>query len=285
MSTVAFVGSKGGTLKTGCALSVSALLAAAGLRVVLVDCDPQASSTEALPEAAASRGSGAVAAWRAVRRPLTAPLVPVPLAAVAAGGGALWLARSGPLATARAEAIADHVRRAHAGVDVVVVDTLPVMGDVVTGVVQAADVVVVPTEATFDAAGALARTMLHVETAAPRALRRVVLTRMPRPGAGGRFVGDVRAMMATTWAGHLYPVEIPAAVVGAEANASRTPAALYRPRHALAAAYRALALAISDDLDVAVPALAAQVAADSAGAARRRAARGAARPHSALATV
>ncbi|HEX8696981.1 MAG TPA: ParA family protein [Longimicrobium sp.] len=128
---LAFVGAKGGTLKTASVAAVSHLLAEAGARVVMVDFDPQADLTSRSGFARLSEPLGADPVQ--VRYPREPELD-------------LWLLRGGrPLEGIDFEAALRHLGRA-AGMaaDVVVVDTPPALGPITTAAVREASLVIVP---------------------------------------------------------------------------------------------------------------------------------------------
>lgn len=246
-STVAFIGAKGGTLKSACTLSVGTDLARRGLRVALVDCDPQGTTTRALPH---RLDDGAEAPLRTVADPLDAEPVDVELEPVRAAGGALRVYRSGALFwNARRDQVARHIRRAAAGVDVVLVDTVPVLGDIALAAAAAADLVVVPTAPTADDLDAVDYVVAAIHESVDPAKRiRIVLTKAI---AGRRNTREAITMLGDKYPGMLYPTVVPHRTTGETANMYLRPAVLYDAAvgdGSLAAAYTALATHIARDI-------------------------------------
>lgn len=128
---LAFVGAKGGTLKTASVAAVSHVIAAAGARVVMVDFDPQADLTS-----------------RSGFTRLADPLEAEPVRVHYRGEPELdlWLLRGGrSLEGIDFDAARRHLARAtRVDADVVVVDTPPALGPITTAVVREAALVIVP---------------------------------------------------------------------------------------------------------------------------------------------
>jgi chromosome partitioning protein len=245
--TVAFIGAKGGTLKSACTLSVGTELARRGLRVALVDCDPQGTTTRALPTL---DESGEEVPIRTVADPLTSDPVDVALQPVAAGGGTLAVFRSGALLwKARREQVVRHIRRAQAAADVVLVDTVPVLGDIALAAAAAADLVVIPTAATADDLDAVDYVVAAIQesVAADKAIR-IVLTKVI---AGRRNTRDAVQLLGEKYGDRLYPTAIPHRTTGETANMYLRPAVIYDAvmgDGSLTAAYRGLTAHIARDL-------------------------------------
>jgi chromosome partitioning protein len=131
--TLSFIGAKGGTLKTASAAAVAHVLAKAGIRIVMVDLDPQGDLT--------TRSN-----FGRVADPLTAE--PVAVRYEGEPELPLWLLRGGrSIEAADSDAIRRHLRRAEAlDPDLVVVDTPPALGPATRAAAAAAAFVVVPSE-------------------------------------------------------------------------------------------------------------------------------------------
>lgn len=246
-SCVAFIGAKGGTLKSASVLSVGAELARRGLRVALVDCDPQATTTRALP---ISDANGNEVPIRTVPNPLEAESVDVALEETSSGGGVLAVYRSGPLLwNARRDQIVRHIERAKSAYDVVLVDTVPVLGDISLAAAAAADLVVVPTAPTADDLDAVDYVVAAIHESVDPAKRiRIVLTKVI---AGRRNTRDAIAMLGEKYPDFLYPTAIPHRATGETANMYLRPAIIYDALvgdGTLAAAYRALTSHIAADV-------------------------------------
>jgi chromosome partitioning protein len=128
---LSFIGAKGGTLKTASVAAVAHVIAKAGLRVAMVDGDPQADLT--------SRSG-----FSRVADPLAAD--PVRVQYEGEPPLDLWLLRSGrSLEGADLDAFRRHLLRA-AGLDVdlVVVDTPPALGPITTATLRASDLIIIP---------------------------------------------------------------------------------------------------------------------------------------------
>lgn len=245
--TVAFIGAKGGTLKSACTLSVGTDLARRGLRVAVVDLDPQATTTRALPE---EQADGTEAPVRTVAEPLTAEPVEIALEHVRAGGGALVLFRSGPLLwKEKRAAIVRHVERAKRAAQVVLVDTVPVLGDISLAAAAAADLIVIPTAATADDLDAVDHVVAAIrESVSPDKPVRIVVTKVI---AGRRNTREALQLLEEKYPGQLYPTVIPHRTTGETANMYLRPAVLYDAvvgDGSLAAAYKALAGHVARDL-------------------------------------
>ncbi len=128
---LSFIGAKGGTLKTASVAAVAHVIAKAGLRVAMVDGDPQADLT--------SRSG-----FARVADPLGAD--PVQVQYEGEPPLDLWLLRSGrSLEGADLDAFRRQLERAAAlEVDLVVVDTPPALGPITTAALRASSLVIIP---------------------------------------------------------------------------------------------------------------------------------------------
>lgn len=245
--TVAFIGAKGGTLKSACTLSIATQFARRGLRVAIVDCDPQATTTRALP---GTGEDGEEVPYRTVADPLEAPPVEVMLEQVRALGGTMLLFRSGPLLwKARQDEIVRHIQRAQAVADVVLVDTVPVLGDISLASATAAQLVVIPTAPTADDLDAVDHVVAAIQESVDADKHiRIVLTKVI---AGRRNSRDALELLSEKFPDLLYSTTIPHRTTGETANMYLRPAVLYDAivgDGSLASAYKALAEEIAADL-------------------------------------
>lgn len=130
---VSFIGAKGGTLKTASAAAVAHVLAKAGLRVVMVDLDPQGDLTT---RSNFSRVADPLAAEPVTVRYEGEPDLP------------LWLLRGGrSMEAADLEAVRRHLARADSlDPDLVVVDTPPALGPATRAAAALAEYVIIPSE-------------------------------------------------------------------------------------------------------------------------------------------
>lgn len=244
---VAFIGAKGGTLKSACTLSVGTELARRGHRVALVDCDPQATTTRALPT---RQTDGSEAPLTTVPDPLVAESMCVELEQVTAGGGSLSVFRSGaPFWKAQRAAVTTHIRRGTTDVDLVLVDTVPVLGDIALAAAEAADLVVIPTAPTADDLDAVDHVVAAIQESVDRHKRiRIVLTKAI---SGRRNTREALQLLRDKYAELVYPVVIPHRTTGETANMYLRPAVLYDAivgDGTLTAAYQALADHIARDV-------------------------------------
>lgn len=128
---LAFVGAKGGTLKTASVAAVSHVIAKVGLRVVMIDGDPQADLT--------SRSG-----FSRVADPLSADAMQVHYEGQPQMD--LWLLRGGrSMEGAHVEMMQQLIARASGlGADLVVIDTPPALGPITSTAIREAALVVIP---------------------------------------------------------------------------------------------------------------------------------------------
>ena len=133
MKILALIGAKGGTLKTASAAAVAHVVAKTGLRVVMIDLDPQGDLT--------TRSN-----FTRVADPLSAP--PVQVHFDGEPEMPLWLLRGGrSLEAADTDAVRRHLARAEElNPALVVVDTPPALGPATRATAAAADYVLIPSE-------------------------------------------------------------------------------------------------------------------------------------------
>jgi len=223
---ISFVGSKGGSLKTACALSVSAEAARRGLRVTLVDCDPQSSATRSLPRRVnlADNLDNSLAPQETVLDPLSAEGVSVEFEEITAGGGSLRLFRGGEmLAQAAREQVVRHVQRAASGADLVIVDTAPYLTGTFAPML-AADLVIIPTEPTGDALRSVPQYVQAVRAVAPNTPYRILLTKTVDVE---RTTKDAPALIDAQFPGVRLQASIPSSARGKESNAHLVPTVFY----------------------------------------------------------
>lgn len=128
---VSFIGAKGGTLKTASVAAVAHVISKVGIRVVMVDGDPQADLT--------SRSG-----FARVADPISAE--PVRVQYDGEPETDLWLLRGGrSMEALDFEATRRHLARAQAmDADLVIVDTPPALGPITTAALRDASLVVIP---------------------------------------------------------------------------------------------------------------------------------------------
>lgn len=128
---VSFVGAKGGTLKSASAAAVAHVIAASGIRVMLLDGDPQADLT---------RRSG----FARVAHPLEADPVRVTMEREPTMD--LQILRGGrSLEGESMPRVRQHIARARASrAQLVIADTPPAIGVITTAAIEASDLVIIP---------------------------------------------------------------------------------------------------------------------------------------------
>ena len=256
--TVAVTGAKGGTGKTTTAVNLAAALAEQGYRVELRDLDPQASATRALGQRPADDPAAAPSIpLRHARlpdgllllRPSGRALIAVEQhdasAAPPAGGGR----RAGDdAADTAARLLTPHARwRA----DVLVVDCPPALGNLTTAALRAADLALVPLEATplaFTALEDLAEALTSLRPRRPR-LRAVVTRFQQRRLLSAEMVAHVEGFFPTL----LFSTRIPEDVHAAEAPGAALPVTLFAPSAPSSVAYKALAREVVEELELGKP--------------------------------
>jgi cellulose biosynthesis protein BcsQ len=192
---------------------------------------------------------------RIVPDPLTAAPVIVHFEQVRAGGGTLAVLRAGPLLwKARRDEVVRHLERARIDADVVLVDTVPVLGDITLAAAAAADLVIIPTAPTADDLDAVDHVVAAIqESIDPDKAFRVVLTKAI---AGRRNTRDAVQLLTERYGSRLYPTIIPHRTSGETANMYLRPAVLYDEvmgDGSLAAAYRKLTELVMQDLNFTQP--------------------------------
>jgi chromosome partitioning protein len=246
MQVLTIAGAKGGTAKTTTAITIAAELAAGGLRVMIADCDPQASATIALHKAPVADPRSALEVQldfdfgtdQSFESDTSAP-------------GGLWLLRGGrTLVTATKSEVRDHLERIRGFVDVMVVDTIPTIGPIVIGAIEAADLIIIPLPpAPLPLSGLF--DMLHVvrqfnPDARARALFTLVKSRRSMTREIAAHVGLQTNL--------LYHTRIPDDAQCERATQSFQPVTVFARRSRAALAYCALADEVRADLGLDRPA-------------------------------
>lgn len=226
---------KGGTGKTTSSVALSYEFARAGQRVTLIDCDPQASCTQAL-------GADPVA------DPFTASPVSLGLQFPPdALQGSLKLLPGGRTLTAATKAqVVSHITRGGAASDIVVVDTVPLVSAITLGAISSAHVVVVtlqPAPLPMSGLKDLLETCRQINSGA--VVRAMFTLAKPRRA----MLSRVQDALNSRYPGLLYPVYVPDDAPCEAATSRCVPVGLFDARCKSAMAYRELASHVYGDLD------------------------------------
>jgi chromosome partitioning protein len=239
---VAFIGAKGGTLKTASVASVAHILARSGLRVVMVDGDPQADLT--------SRSG-----FARVADPGTAELVRVQYDGEPEMD--LWLLRGGrSMEAADLDAARRHLARAaEARPDLVIVDTPPALGPLTTAALRESSLVIIPA---MPGKESLERahdviTLSRMQPSHPSI--RILLTLAHLQSNLFRWMREqVDEHYPGTRMLPVIPYEMPAG----EAALFEVPVTVSAPRSKSAVAYMAVAAEVIDQMRLALPPIASR---------------------------
>jgi chromosome partitioning protein len=243
MSILALANQKGGVGKTTTAVNLGACLAARGLRVLIVDADPQANATA---------GVGLSAADRPTIYEVLLEETPLETVILETGQPNLWLAPSrADLAGAEVELVPlmareYRLKRALQGADerydFIVVDSPPSLGLLTINALVAAESVIVPVQCEYlalEGLGQLMQTLELVRRNLNPALRLqgLLLTMYDgRTNLSQQVAAEVRRHFPNT-----FEVIIPRSVRVSEAPSHGLPITAYDSRSRASRAYEALA--------------------------------------------
>ena len=246
--TVAICIQKGGVGKTATSINLAAALAERGVKVLLLDLDPQAQASDHL----ALRDEGPLAPMlqvlqgamtvmdAAVKTPFGFSLVP----------GGQSLAAAEPMLQAEAggeQILRERLQEVPAGLwDLVLLDCPPSLGTLNLSALTAAHAVLVPlppAAADLDGLGLLSRTMERVKRRTNPGLS--MLGILPNKANGRTKLGrDVLTEVENFFPGALFKEQIRQDTRIAEAYSARQPVIRFAPKSNGAADFRALAKAV-----------------------------------------
>lgn len=233
---LAVTGAKGGTGKTTTSVNLAAALGSMGYRVELRDLDPQASATRALGQPPADD-------------PLTVRAVPLRHTRLPDGFLILRPAGRSLIRVEQGNSPANGLVTPHAywGAHLLLIDCPPALGNLTMAALAAADVALVPIEASPLATVALRdlAAMLSDLPAADRPVLRAVWTRMQ---GRRRLSAETRERIEAEFPGTVCDTAIPEDVRAAEAPGQELPLTLYAPNAAASTAYEELAREIAVSL-------------------------------------
>jgi len=251
MRIIAIANQKGGVAKTTTAVNLGAALSERGRRVLVVDLDPQASATTALGvelgEDEASMSHVLRAAMDEAERPRLSDIVRPTSAGVDLAPAEISLSAVEPdlLSALGGEGVLRQALGSAEGYDYVLIDCLPSLGLLAVNALTAAGEVLVPVQAEYlpmKGLQLLLHTVAKVRAKLNPGLRiaGILLTMVePRTLHSQEVCEHVRSAFAGKV--RVFAAEIRKSVRLREAAVVGESVLTYAPRHAAAAAYRAVA--------------------------------------------
>jgi chromosome partitioning protein len=247
MRVIALSNNKGGSGKTTTTVSLASTFAERGLRVLVIDLDPQGSATEWLGGRESSTGlvefsTGGIRVSKLVGKS-TAPgvdLVPTSLA----------LAPPGEFNKTEAGlAIVRGIARLPDYWDLILIDTPPTLGHLSLAPLIAADVVVIPVEAHALALPGVATVVASIERARKHVNRRLeLLGIIACRVTATRHAREVIVRLESEFGAAVLEHSVREAIEIAEAPSARLPITLYAPASQVANDYRGVADELLDRL-------------------------------------
>jgi chromosome partitioning protein len=246
MRQIAIANQKGGSAKTTTTVNLAAALAELGRKVLVIDLDPQGSSTDWLGAYDAEQGAFELLTSQPQVAAVARETAIGGLLVVAANRGLQGLERSLAREMGAELTLRRRLKASADGWDYVLVDTPPTLGLLTLNALSAVSELIVPVEAHVLALAGVVQLQEAVETVRERLNPDLALTGVVacRVDSRTRHASDVVGSLRRKFNGHMYQTEIRENVRLAEAPSFRQSIFEYDPRSSGAADYRALALEV-----------------------------------------
>ena len=252
-NAIGIVNRKGGAGKSTTTLNLAGALLEAGLRVLVVDLDPQASLTRVLLRDFDELGAGIGACLGETARPVSSLIRSTAVGIDLVPGDRMieivaFASHDNPGASKR-------LRRSLAevtGYDVILLDTPPQLGFALTSALLAADWAIMPTglvQQDFDALLDTLRAIEVLEDDGEQCSERLAI--VPNQFQRNKIVDKSGLQLLTNEFGELIAEPVPFSEAVKKALNARQPVTSFEPRSSAATAYRALANRVTATLGLA----------------------------------
>ena len=244
---IALSNNKGGSGKTTTAVSLASAFAERGLRVLVIDLDPQGSATEWLGGRESSTGlvefsTGGIRVSQLVGKSTAAGVDLVPTSLALAPPGEFSKTETGL-------AIVRGIARLPDYWDLILVDTPPTLGHLSLAPLIAADVVVIPVEAHALALSGVATVVASIDRARKHVNRRLeLLGIIACRVTATRHAREIIVRLQSEFGAAVLEHSVREAIEIAEAPAARLPITQYAPTSQVANDYRSVAVELLDRL-------------------------------------